>query len=93
MMKETNEGLVFGARIKTGSKRFALYEKSGLIMIDVTSPPKENRANMEIIRELKRVFSQDVRILRGLSSREKLILVSGICRKDFERKVPGKRTD
>jgi uncharacterized protein (TIGR00251 family) len=90
MMKETKEGLVFEARIKPNSGKFAICEKSGLVTIEVTSPPKENKANMEIIRELKRVFSQNVRILKGLSSREKLILVIGISRKDFERKIPGK---
>ncbi len=41
------------------------------------SPPKEGKANLEIVKGLKRIFRKDVEIVKGFKGREKVILVKG----------------
>jgi uncharacterized protein (TIGR00251 family) len=77
MIKETREGAVFRARVKAGCPSFRIFRQAGSITIECRSPPRENRANSEIVRELSRIFGR-AEILRGASGREKLILLRGL---------------
>jgi uncharacterized protein (TIGR00251 family) len=77
MMKETKDGLIIEVRVKPNSKRFALTRKDDQLILEVTSPAKEGKANMEIIKGLKRLFGKDAEIVSGLRSRDKVILVRG----------------
>lgn len=77
MMKETKDGLIIEVRVKPNSKRFALTRKDDQLILEVTSPAQEGKANMEIVKGLKRLFGKDVEIVSGLRSRDKVILVRG----------------
>jgi len=46
-------------------------------LVDIAAKPENNRANIELARFLRKHFKQEVRIIRGLRSREKIILLSG----------------
>jgi uncharacterized protein (TIGR00251 family) len=85
MMKETRDGLIIEVMVKPNSKRFALTRKDGQLILEVTSPPREGKANMEIIKGLKRLFGKDVEIVRGLKSKDKVILVRGANADEVER--------
>ena len=39
-------------------------------------PPKNNEANLELIKILKRYFKKQVRIIRGLKSKEKIVEIN-----------------
>ncbi len=75
MIRQTDGGVIMEVRVKTGSHRFALYRKNGRLIIEITSPPREGKANLEIVKGLKRLFGKDVEIVRGLRSRDKVILI------------------
>ncbi len=75
MIKQTENGVLIGVRIKPNSKRFALSRKDDQLILEITSPPKEGRANTEIVKGLKRIFGRDVEIVKGFKGREKVILV------------------
>ena len=77
MMKQTGEGVLIEVRVKTNAKSFALYEKDGKLILEVTSPPQEGKANLEIVKGLKKLFGRDVEILRGFKGRDKTILIRG----------------
>lgn len=87
MLAQTKRGVLIKVRVKPNSKRFALTRKDDQIILEVTSPPREGKANTEIIKGLRRLFGKEVEIVGGLRSREKVILVIGADRGEIERLV------
>ena len=49
-------------------------EKDAL-RLNVKAPPEENKANIEIIRFLKKLLKKDVKIIYGLKDKEKIIKI------------------
>ena len=43
--------------------------------INIKAKPEGNKANIEVIRFLKKLMKRDVRIISGLKSREKVIRI------------------
>lgn len=77
MIRQTGNGVLIEVRVKPNSKRFALTRKDGQLVLEVTSPPQEGKANLEIVKCLKRLFGKDVEIVRGLKGKGKVILIKG----------------
>ena len=48
-------------------------EEDNVIYLDVHSPPYDNKANIEILKFLKKHFKTNLRIVKGLKSKEKII--------------------
>ncbi|HDK27145.1 MAG TPA: YggU family protein [Candidatus Atribacteria bacterium] len=44
--------------------------------IEIKAPAQENKANLELIKFLSRSLKKDVKIIKGLKSKEKLIKIS-----------------
>ncbi|MBI1971923.1 MAG: DUF167 domain-containing protein [Candidatus Aenigmarchaeota archaeon] len=68
---------LYEVRVAFGDER--LIVKGDSIAISVKSKPENNKANLEIIKRLARHFGvphQNVRIVKGLASRKKLITVT-----------------
>jgi uncharacterized protein (TIGR00251 family) len=86
-LKETESGVVLAARVKAGSGKFSISQKEGFLEIRTKSPAEDNKANLEIIKELSRLFGKEVRILRGLKSRNKEILVVGASEWDVGKAI------
>ncbi len=84
MLKQTKNGVLIEVRVKPNSKRFALLRKGEKLILEVTSPPREGEANLEIIKGLKRMFGRNVEIVKGPKSRNKVILVSGAALQEIE---------
>lgn len=82
--QETDQGLIVSVSVKPNSPGFRLYKKGGRLFLDSTRPPREGRVNGEIVRELPRLLRCGVRIVSGLKSRRKLLLLTGIEREDLE---------
>ncbi len=53
------------------SRKFSISIKDGRLRIRLSSPPQNNKANIELIRELERATGRGVRILSGASSKRK----------------------
>lgn len=77
-IKETQEGLLLRVRVKANSSSFSLNKSRGDLVLEVRNPPRDNRANQEIIRELERFFGKEVSIVKGLKSRNKLVLIKDL---------------
>ncbi len=64
----------YNVRVEFG--RESLIVNGNSIVIGVTSGPEKNKANIEIIKRIAKHFKiphQNVRMVRGLKSRKKLI--------------------
>ncbi len=75
--KKTLDGILIEAKIKTGCSSFSIKNVDGKIFIEVLSPPVEGKANKEIIKELRKLFKSEAQIVKGLKSKDKVILIKG----------------
>ncbi len=87
MIKEAGGGVVFRARVKTGCSAFRVLRDYNSVIIECRSPPHKNMANLEIIKELSRIFG-NAEILRGKSGRNKLILLRGVTPEHLKSLLP-----
>jgi len=84
-IKETGKGVVFSVRVKPGSGGFSISSKGDFLEIRTESPAENNKANLEIVKELSKLFGRKVWIVRGLKSRKKEISVEGVSAQETER--------
>lgn len=64
--------------VKTGMNETKLKEfdeSKQLWRVDVAAPPLDNKANLEIVKFFSRLTKKHVRILSGLTSKEKVLLI------------------
>lgn len=45
----------------------------GVLHIDVAAPPEDNKANIELLKFLRRLSKKDVRLVSGTTSRNKVV--------------------
>ncbi len=67
--------MIIQAKVKTNQPEFLITLKSEKEWaISVKSTPEQNKANMEIIKNLQKTYNT-VKILKGLKSKNKQILI------------------
>ena len=62
-----------GVKVKTNCGRNNLVVKEGKYFLELNAKPKNNEANVELIKFFSKEFKVKVRIIRGFKSRTKLI--------------------
>lgn len=82
-VQETTDSLIIPVRVKPSSGRFALIRSEQGLLLELTSPPRGGKANQEILSELPRLLRCEVRILRGSSSKKKLLQLKGLTIDDL----------
>ena len=91
MIKLTTKdgGVIFAVRVQPrASKSGVAGELDGALKIRLAAPPVDGEANEELIRVLAKLFNaprQQVALLSGLTSKNKLVRVSGISAEEVER--------
>ncbi len=80
-IRETKEGLVLDIYVQPGAKKTAIIgEHDGRLKISVNQPPEKGRANeavLELLSQVLRIAKSNVAILRGHTSRQKIVVLSG----------------
>ena len=74
--------------VTTGAKRFAVSAKDGRVKVSLRNPPENNRANLELIKELSSLLGRPVRIIAGQTSRRKKLAI-GITEAEWQAFVDG----
>jgi uncharacterized protein (TIGR00251 family) len=81
-LKPHPQGLTIQVRIVPNSSGNAVtMEKEDRLVIRLTAPPVEGKANKSLLRFLAkrlRVAPSSITILRGHTSRDKVLLISGL---------------
>lgn len=85
MIRQTEKGVIIKVRVKPNAKSFGFAIKDGHLIIEVASHPRRGRANLEVVKGLKKVFGKDAEIVKGFKSREKVILVKGMNTDEINR--------
>ena len=83
-IQETGDGLILSVKVRPNSAGLALYKKDDDVILELASPPREGRANQEIMSGLPKLLRCEVRILRGTQSKRKLLLLKGISVEELE---------
>ena len=78
MIKITDRGLVINIKIIPNSSKNELVRESEFIKVKITAQPVENKANKAFIEFLSKLFKvpkTNIEILKGLTNKEKTILI------------------
>ena len=74
LLKEKASSGAFRVLIKPGAPRNQVLGYSeGCFKVAVAAPPRENRANLELVRFLGKLLGERVRIKSGHSGRKKVL--------------------
>lgn len=79
MINKTPQGVVINVRVVPGSKDFSIAgedEWTGDIKVKVKSKAIEGKANQELVTELGKRLSAEVKIISGHKSRRKALLAT-----------------
>jgi len=60
-------------KVKPNSKEQSIEKKENCYLVKLKSPPKDNKANLELIKLLKKHFKKEVKITSGFTSRNKIV--------------------
>ena len=81
-LRDTPDGLTLRVRVQPRAAQDAVAgERAGALVVRLTAPPVEGRANQALARVLGRalgVAPSAVRVVRGETARDKLIAVAGV---------------
>ena len=62
--------------VPRGTKGSVLVSENGAeLVVAVRAPAEDNKANIELIKFLSKKFGADVRIVRGLKSKNKVVVI------------------
>jgi len=81
-LRDTADGLTLRVRVQPRASKDALSgERDGALVVRLSAPPVEGAANEALARFLGKLLGSApsaVRILRGLTGRQKLVAVAGL---------------
>ena len=60
-------------KVKPNSKEQSIEKKENFYLVKLKSLPKDNKANLELIKLLKKHFKKEVKITSGFTSRNKIV--------------------
>lgn len=84
--------VVFSIKVTPKSRENCIYKRDehGILNIRVTAPPEDGKANEAVIKVLAQAFKiskSNISILRGLSSRQKVISIREWTDEQFHEAV------
>jgi len=86
-IKNVKDGVLIEFKVKPNSSKFKIEKKEEDIIIYCKSPPENNKANQEIIGELKILVNHQVKMVRGFKSKIKTIVIYNMTKKEFEEMI------
>ena len=60
-------------KVKPNSNKNEIIERGAVWKVNIKSPPQDNKANIELIRFLRKELKKEVRLIRGFKSKEKVV--------------------
>ncbi len=88
MFEIGKSGVLISITAKPNSRAFNAMIDENRIVICLKSRPEDNKANIELIKELKRLLKKEVSIVSGEKSKKKKLLIhnatEGEVRSAFE---------
>jgi uncharacterized protein (TIGR00251 family) len=90
-IEERENGAILRVKVTPGSSRNALAQLTeDRLTVKLTSPPVDGKANKQLIKFLSKklgVSASSISIMRGVSSREKILFVAGVGGAELREKL------
>lgn len=90
-IQETSEGITVEIKVQPRASRNQIVgEQEGMLKIKLTAPPVEGEANQALVGYLASVLNlprRNVVLLKGESSRHKIVGIKGITKDGFLNKI------
>jgi uncharacterized protein (TIGR00251 family) len=83
-IKETKDGAVIEVFVKPNQPKFNIKMDSDEIIIFCTEEPVKGKVNKELIKELSKLFHAKIKIISGLTSKQKRLLVKNVSKNEVE---------
>ncbi len=74
-IRKVKDGVLLEVGVKPNSDQTSLYKKDDKLILELQSPPEDNKANIEALKFLKKLFGCEVSLVRGNKSKDKIFLV------------------
>jgi len=75
-INECIQNKTFTIKVKTQAKKTRIsHIKEHKVVIEVAAPAQQNKANREVIKFFTRLFKRPVRIIKGKTTREKVLQI------------------
>ncbi|MHA1939329.1 MAG: DUF167 domain-containing protein, partial [Candidatus Thorarchaeota archaeon] len=89
---ETDDGVFLRVFVKPKStlKKLISDYNEDMVVVNLKSPAREGKANAELLKRMSKALglsTGNVRLVAGLKSREKILLISGMELKAVVRKI------
>jgi uncharacterized protein len=83
-IKETKDGTIITIYVKPNSAKFNIEREGDEILVYAIGQPEKGKVNKEIIKEVSNFFGFKVEIVSGLTSRQKILFLSGATKEQIE---------
>ena len=88
----TEKGTFLRVIVKPNSKEKQLIAEinSESILINLTGPAKEGKANIELVKRLSKILkisTSEIKLVSGHKAREKILLIDGLTTEEIEQKL------
>jgi uncharacterized protein (TIGR00251 family) len=91
LLQETEGGVILKVKVSPGAKRNQVKGvDAGALKVAVTAPPEKGKANEAVVELLADYFGlprREVSILRGHTSRSKVVMLTGASIEDVKAKL------
>ncbi len=91
-LNENKDGLLLEVFVKSNNQKFEVVVEEDDLVVRCTEEPERGKANREIIKELSKLLRAEVEVVRGATSRQKMLLIKGAKKAEIE-KILTKKTD
>ncbi len=90
MLRETKEGVLLDIEVQPNAKKNEIVkvdEWRNRLVIKIKAPPKNGKANKEIIKFFFEIFKKKCKIVKGEKSSQKTILILDANIDDIKKKI------
>jgi len=84
-VKETKDGVIITIHVKPSASKFSIKLGDDEIVVNSTQEPVKGKVNKELIKEFTKLFHAEVKMVFGLASKEKKLLIKGVEKEEVER--------
>lgn len=90
-IKETSDGIILEVFVKTEAKKCKIETTDEEVIFLSKKRPYKGIVNKELIKMFSSFFGSKVKIVSGLTSNQKILLIEGLSKLDFEQKINDKQ--
>jgi hypothetical protein len=86
-IEDTKEGLALEVLVKTSSKNCRIEITDNDVLFFSKKPACKGKANKELIKVFSNLFGSEVKIVAGLTSNKKILLIKDLNKVNFVQKI------